>query len=84
MKWVSINDHSTPLRKFFKQSMIKIRNREKEIMKYIITNLPITKNYFNKYTTNPHIYNKTKKSFLFNKHNTRNKKYSKKYKTYKQ
>jgi len=61
MKWVSINDHSTPLRKFFKESMVKIRNREKEIMDYINTTLPITKNYFNKYTMNSSVNNKTKK-----------------------
>lgn len=77
MLWVSINNCNIPLRKFFKQSMEKIRNRQEEIMNYIKKNLQHTRHYFDKYTMNPHKYRKTMKKCLI-KYSKSN--YSRKYK----
>ena len=68
MKWVSINDYHIPLRRFFKQSMKKIREHKNEIMNYVNTNIFYTKQYFNKYTMMIGIvsHKKTKKSTIKN------------------
>jgi len=72
MKWVFINDNHTPLRRFFKQSMEKIRQQKNEIMNYVKINLFHTKRYFDKYTMTPFIvHHKTTKKSLF-KHSKSN------------
>jgi len=67
MKWMSIHDNSTPLRKFFKQSIGKIRKCETKIMEYVKMKLPHIQHYFDKYTMRTSVNSKTRRRTLVKK-----------------